>query len=532
MTALSRQLRNLHSISRMKAGSIFLNQGRLTFSDQSVELSNFKFTSGTSGSAGSIVLQSGTNTNVIAGQDISIAKSLNSAGASGNGTKLSGANLQVVTDGVLTLGDGSSGGLSKLSDTGVDMLTIRGGLTVKVADNVFFNLDGPKGKVSFTNDDPNVTTEVNGNIEISSGGRYQVRGQWDFNDDVKLSQISGGQPALIIGHDITQSSNYDTYVTFKGQIINGTDNNGYSGIAASAAKNASTVVDLTQATLRSNADMAGMIGIGASKGAVIKINGNQFSNILNSAKGNGTIEGAEGFALSASTTSGASGVIEVTTPVTGDYNFTEFQNKPADGAGSNYENKMTFESGGILSINGDLGLYTGDKNDDSVSGAALNIGAGTIKANQISLTNYYVTDKKGTYEAVTLESGTLEVSQGLTVKLSDTLNVGAAAGDVASIVLESDTLTGTGTLAVEKDVNLNGEGSIKVVQGAWSTTANIYAKGTGGLVLANANVNADDLAEGTYAASFEKALVLQSPQVQALRPPSTLCSWLMTQSLI
>ena len=486
-----------------KAGSIFLNQGRLTFSDQSVELSNFKFTSGTSGSAGSIVLQSGTNTNVIAGQDISIAKSLNSAGASGNGTKLSGANLQVVTDGVLTLGDGSSGGLSKLSDTGVDMLTIRGGLTVKVADNGFFTLDGPKGKVSFTNADPNVTTEVNGNIEISSGGNYQVRGQWDFNDDVKLSQIKDGPAALIIGHEITKKSNYNTYVTFKGQIINGTQNGGYSGILGSAASNASTVVDLTQATLRSEADLAGMISISASDGAKIKIDGNQFSQILNSAKGNGTIDGAEGFALGASSTNGVAGVIEVTTPVTGEYNFSEFQSKPADDNGSNYENKMTFNNGGILDINGDLGLYTGNKDKGSDPGASLDIGAGTIKANQISLTNYHVTDDKtNTYEAVTLKSGTLAVSQGLTVNRSDTLNVGSAAGDVAGIVLESDTLTGTGTLAVSKDVNLNGSGSIEVKQGAWSTEANIYAKGTGGLVLANANVNADDLAENTYAASF------------------------------
>ena len=99
---------------------------------------------------------------------------------------------------------------------------------------------------------------------------------------------------------------------------------------------------------------------------------------------------------------------------------------------------MTFDNGGILDINGDLGLYTGNKNDDSVSGAALNIGEGTIKANQISLTNYHVTDDDPkTYEAVTLKSGTLAVSQGLTVKLSDTLNVGSGSADVASIVLEA-----------------------------------------------------------------------------------------------
>ena len=485
------------------AGSVVLKDGRLTFSDQTqVELSNFGFVSGdgTSGSAGAIVL---SGSNVIGGNDISIAHKLTQDGKA-NGTAVTGVNLHVSPNGILTLGDGTATGLTQLSGSGVTQLTIRDGLNVNVANNGFFKVDLGSEKVQFTNSDTTWTSQVNGNLEFTAPRTF-IKGKWDFNDDVKLSQITGGQPALIIGHDITQSANYDTSVTFKGQIINGTQIGGYSGITASAASNAETVVDLTQATLRSDTDQAGMIGIGASKGAVIKINGNQFSQILNSAKGNGTVEGAEGFALSASTTNGKAGVIEVTTPVTGEYDFSEFQSKPADGNGSNYENKMTFDNGGILDINGDLGLYTGNKNDDSVSGAALNIGEGTIKANQISLTNYHVTDeKKGTHEAVTLQSGTLEVSQGLTVKLSDTLNVGSGSTDVASIVLESDTLTGTGTLAVSKDVNLNGAGSIKVVQGAWSTTANIYTKESGSLVLENTTegYDADELAANTYGASF------------------------------
>ena len=485
------------------AGSVVLKDGRLTFSDQTqVELSNFGFVSGdgTSGSAGAIVL---SGSNVIGGNDISIAHKLTQDGKA-NGTAVTGVTLHVSPNGILTLGDGTATGLTQLSGSGVTQLTIRDGLNVNVANNGFFKVDLGSEKVQFTNSDTTWTSQVNGNLEFTAPRTF-IKGKWDFNDDVKLSQITGGQPALIIGHDITQSANYDTSVTFKGQIINGTQNGGYSGITASAASNAETVVDLTQATLRSDTDQAGMIGIGASKGAVIKINGNQFSQILNSAKGNGTVEGAEGFALGASTTSGSAGVIEVTTPVTGEYDFSEFQSKPADGNGSNYENKMTFDNGGILDINGDLGLYTGNKEDGKADGTPLNIGVGTIKANQISLTNYQVTDeKKGTYEAVTLKSGTLAVSQGLTVKLSDTLNVGSGSTDVASIVLESDTLTGTGTLAVEKDVNLNGEGSIKVVQGAWSTTANIYTKDSGSLVLENTTegYDAEELADNTYGASF------------------------------
>ena len=482
------------------AGSVVLKDGRLTFSDQTqVELSNFFFASGdgTSGSANTIVV-SGSGS-VIGGHDISIAKALKKA----KDTDSDITGLHVTTD-LLTLGDGTDTGLTALSDSKVTKLTIRDGLNVNVKNNGFFKIDLASEKVQFTNSDTTSISQVNGKLEFTAP-RTMIKGQWNFNDDIKFSQVSGGQPAIIFGHDITQSSNYDTYVTLKGKIINGTSNDGYSGFVSSAAKNASTLVDLTQATLRSDADQAGMINIGASKGAVVKINGNQFSQILNSEKGNGSVEGAEGFALGASSTNGVAGVIEVTTPVTGEYNFSEFQSKPADGNGSNYENKMTFDNGGILDINGDLGLYTGDKNNAETAGQALDIGEGTIKANQISLTNYHVTDDDPkTYEAVTLKSGTLAVSQGLTVKLSDTLNVGSGSADVASIVLESDTLTGTGTLAVEKDVNLNGSGSIKVVQGAWSTTANIYTKDNAKLVLQNTTegYDADELAENAYGASF------------------------------
>ena len=482
------------------AGSVVLKDGRLTFSDQTqVELSNFFFASGdgTSGSANTIVV-SGSGS-VIGGHDISIAKALKKA----KDTDSDITGLHVTTD-LLTLGDGTDTGLTALSDSKVTKLTIRDGLNVNVKNNGFFKIDLASEKVQFTNSDTTSISQVNGKLEFTAP-RTMIKGQWNFNDDIKFSQVSGGQPAIIFGHDITQSSNYDTYVTLEGKIINGTSNGGYSGFVSSAAKNASTVVDLTKATLRSDADQAGMINIGASKGAVVKINGNQFSQILNSVKGNTTVEGAEGFALGASTTSGSAGVIEVTTPVTGEYDFSEFQSKPADGNGSNYENKMTFDNGGILDINGDLGLYTGDKNNAETAGQALDIGEGTIKAKQISLTNYHVTDSKNnTYEAVTLKSGTLAVSQGLTVKFSDTLNVGSGSTDVASIVLESDTLTGTGTLAVEKDVNLNGEGSIKVVQGAWSTTANIYTKDNAKLVLQNTTegYDAEELAANTYGASF------------------------------
>ena len=493
------------------AGSVVLKDGRLTFSDQTqVELSNFGFVSGdgTSGSAGAIVL---SGSNVIGGNDISIAHKLTENGKA-DGTALSGVTLHVSPDGILTLGDGTDTGLTQLSGSGVTKLTIRDGLNVNVKNNGFFTFDGAVEGVSFINSDPNWTAEVNGNIEFTSSQRTPIKGQWVFNDDVKLTNTSDANNTLNIGPwngngtpANADKITYDTDVVFKGQIINNSANGGYVGILAqtNGIEGVETTVDFTQATLSSpNADSAGLLSLQAYDDAVMKFNGNQFSQILSSSKTNGSGDDADGFSLLA----GRGGTIEITSPVTGEYDFAKFHAKQSGQTdGKYYEQQVTFDGAGVLDINGDLGLYTGNKNDDSVSGAALNIGEGTIKANQISLTNYHVTDDDPkTYEAVTLKSGTLAVSQGLTVKLSDTLNVGSGSTDVASIVLESDTLTGTGTLAVSKDVNLNGAGSIKVVQGAWSTTANIYTKDSGSLVLENTTegYDADELAANTYGASF------------------------------
>ena len=491
------------------AGSVVLKAGRLTFSDQSVELSDFAFKSGdgTSGAAGVIVL---SGSNVIGGNDISIAHKLTQDGKV-NGAPVSGVTLHVSPEGIVTLGDGTDTGLTELSGSGITKLTIRDGLNVNVANNGFFVMNGDAESISFVNSDPNWTSEVNGNLEFTSSQRTPIKGQWVFNDDVKLTGTSTAVNTLIIGPwnggtDAAKADKitYDTHVAFEGQIINGAANsNYYTAILAqtNGLDGVETTVDFTQATLSSpNGDNSGLLSLQASDNAVMKFNGNQFSQILSTSKSNGVAEAGDGFGLSAN----RGGTIEVTTPVTGEYDFAKFHAKQSGQTdGSYYEQQVTFDGAGILSINGDLGLYTGDKENAETAGQALDIGSGTIKAKQISLTNYHITDDKtNTYEAVTLKSGTLAVSQGLTVNRSDTLNVGAAAGDVAGIVLESDTLTGTGTLAVSKDVNLNGSGSIDVVQGAWSTEANIYAKGTGGLVLANSKVNADDLAENTYAASF------------------------------
>ena len=478
-----------------KAGSLILSGGRLTLSDtEQVELTDFRFVSGdgSSGTAGAIVV-SGAN-RVINGNNVSVAYKLNSSGGSG-GTDLgstSGSIYLSVSD--LTLGNGQNGGLTQLSGSGLGQIKATNSLTVKVENDGFFKFDGAPESVSLTNSDTSWTSEVNGNIEIATT-RAPVLGKWVFNDDVKFSYTANEPaPGLIVGHYTTSTAAYDTEVAFEGKVINNLGNNRFNSILAQNNAGTKTTVDLTKATFESTA-AAGMLALNANGSkSTIQVNGNQFAEILNGS-------GANGFAFITDN----AGTIEVVSPTTGDFSFDKFLSKAQQGQDAPDLNKFNFRSGGTLSVNGDLGLYTGDKNNAETAGAPLNIGEGTIEANQITLTNYHITDSKNkTYEAVTLQSGTLAVSQGLTVRNSDTLNVGSGASDVASIVLSADSVSGTGTLSVAKDINLNGNGAIKVEQGAWSTTANIYAKGSSGLVLSNDAVNNGtlELVDGSYAAAF------------------------------
>ena len=490
-------------ISKDKAGSLILSGGRLTLSaTEQVELTDFRFVSGdgTSGTAGAIVVSG--ERRVINGNDVSVAYKLTNSGG-GSGTALeTGASIYLsVSD--LTLGNGQTGGLTQLSGSGLGQIKATNSLTVKVANDGFFTMDGDDSKISLQNSDANRTGQVNGNIDFSKSTNTMVWGNWDFNDDVKLSYVSGQALAANITIGRYDGDAYDSNVTFKGEVINNTVNDSPAKITAqtNGKPGVETTVDFTKATFKStNGDNAGLLTLLANKGATIKITGTQFDQILTESATDGSGD-TDGFSLAVA----AGGVIDVSNVNTNNYSFDEFKVKGSEIKGEFFENRMIFESEGTLRLHGDIGLYTGDPNKAETAGAALNIGQGTIEANQITLTNYHITDSKNkTYEAVTLQSGTLAVSQGLTVRNSDTLNVGSGASDVASIVLSADSVSGTGTLSVAKDINLNGKGAIKVEQGAWSTTANIYAKGSNGLVLSNEAVNNGtlELVDGSYAASF------------------------------
>ena len=472
--------------SKDVAGSVILKAGRMTFSDQDqVELSSFGFVSGdaTSGSANTIVL---SGSNVIAGHDISIAKALTASG-NGTGTALTGATLHVSTD-LLTLGDGTSTGLTQLSGAGVTKLTIRDGLTVNVADNGFFLFNGDKEAVNFTNSDTTTTSQVYGNLEFTTTTRVPIKGKWDFNGDIKFSPGGNDQGFLIGGNDL----GYDTYVTFKGDLINNIANGGFTSILikdyitadykAYARSNNHATLDLTQADLYSTG--VGLFTLSTSMNGEVKLTGGQLSEILNGQTTNG--QSTEGFSIGLAD----NGTATITTALTGEYDFSKFIAKPTSQEGSLYENKVVFEDdtnttevlGGILDINGDISLYTGkDATGAAAStGSALDIGSGVIKADTVTLTNYAV-DGDGNGVDTTFAAGTLEASEGFVLRRSDKLVLGAE-GKNATISLNAGAVNGGGNFSVNT-LDIKSGSDLEVQSGVWTSTCDINADAAGGALV-------------------------------------------------
>ena len=469
------------------AGGVVLTSGaRLEFSD-AADLYDFKFTKGSGAVASVIAVNDSGSQNVINGHDITISKAL----VGTNNSPVGDMNLHVSVDN-LTLGDGTDTGLTHLSGSGVKKLTVRDGLTVNVANNGYFTFDGATEALDLINSDTTTTSQVNGNIEFTSTDRTDISGLWDFNDNLKFSAGTSSN-ALAIGRNNKGSNTYDTYVTFKGELIN---NLGSANGATILVKDyivddwsADPVVyeysdhtatlDLTQATL-SETSNAGLISLQAGMNGTVKMTGAQLEDILTD---NRTV----GYALSAED----NGVIYVNSSITGEHNFSKFQDRPEGKDGALFANKVTFGEGsvtdglgGVLDINGDLSLYTGKDAAGTVlhTADALDIGTGTIKADTVYLTNYATkSDKDSSYLDTTFKSGTVEVSEGLVVRNSDKLILGDGT-DTANVVLNSESYTLGGGLSVNNLEITNGS-ALQVKTGVWSTDGDIYASGANAFVV-------------------------------------------------
>ena len=469
------------------AGGVVLTSGaRLEFSD-ATDLYDFKFTKGSGAVAGVIAVNDSGSQNVINGHDITISKAL----VGTNNAPVGDMNLHVSVDN-LTLGDGTDTGLKNLSGSGVKKLTIRDGLTVNVANNGYFTFDGATEALDFTNSDTTTTSQVNGNLEFTSTDRTDISGLWDFNDNLKFSAGSSSN-ALAIGRNNKGSKTYDTYVTFKGELINnlGAANGATilvkdyivenwkpatGSVVYKYSKHTATL-DLTQATL-SETSNAGLITLQAGMNGTVKMTGAQLEDILTDNKTVGYALGAED-----------NGVIYVNSSITGEHNFSKFQDRPDGKDGALFANKVTFGEGsvadgrgGILDINGDLSLYTGKNADGSAasSGSALDIGTGTIKADIITLTNY-AKDKNGKALDTTVAAGTLEVSEGLVVRNSEKLILGDGT-QIANVVLDSDSYSLGGSVSV-KNLDIKADSSLQVKTGTWSSEGDIYTTGANGFVV-------------------------------------------------
>ena len=467
------------------AGGVVLTSGaRLEFSD-AADLYDFKFTKGSGAVAGVIAVNDSGSQNVINGHDITISKAL----VGTNNAPVGDMNLHVSVDN-LTLGDGTDTGLTHLSGSGVKKLTVRDGLTVNVANNGYFTFDGATEALDLLNSDTTNTSQVNGNIEFTSTDRTDISGLWDFNDNLKFSAGSSSN-ALAIGRNNKGSNTYDTYVTFKGELIN---NLGAANGATILVKDYivddwddpvyqysdhTATLDLTQATL-SETSNAGLIFLQAGMNGTVKMTGAQLEDILTD---NRTV----GYALVAED----NGVIYVNSSITGEHDFSKFQDRPEGTSGALFANKVTFGEGsvadglgGVLDINGDLSLYTGKDAAGTVlhTADALNIGNGTIKADTVYLTNYATkSEKDATYLDTTFKSGTVEVSEGLVVRNSDKLILGDGS-ESANVVLNSESYTLGGGLSVN-NLEITSGSALEVKTGVWSTDGDIYANGDDAFVV-------------------------------------------------
>ena len=492
------------------AGGVVLTSGaRLEFSD-ATDLYDFKFTKGSGAVAGVIAINDSGSQNVINGHDLTISKAL----VGTNSQPVGDMNLHVSVDN-LTLGDGTDTGLTHLSGSGVKKLTIRDGLTVNVANNGYFTFDGDTEALDFINSDTTTTSQVNGNLEFTSTDRTDISGLWDFNDNLKFSAGSSSN-ALAIGRNNKGSNTYDTYVTFKGELIN---NLGAVNGATILVKDYivddwdapvyqysdhTATLDLTQATL-SETSNAGLIFLQAGMNGTVKMTGAQLEDILTD---NRTV----GYALGAED----NGVIYVNSSITGEHDFSKFQDRPEGTSGALFANKVTFGEGsvadglgGILDINGDLSLYTGKNADGTAasSGSALDIGTGTIKADIITLTNY-AKDKNGKALDTTIVAGTLEVSEGLVVRNSDRLILGDGTQS-ANVVLNSESYSLGGSVSAN-NLDIKSGSSLQVKTGTWSTEGDIYATSTNGFVVGYdySDAESDQAANDFIDAAKEQGLLV------------------------
>ena len=463
--------------SKDAAGGLMIESGGLVNFTDATELSDYRFVSGTKTTAGAIAVGAvgSKDTNTIKADTLSISKALM---GTDNRELTNDLKLQVI-GGDVTLGDGTTAGLNKLSSAHLNEFRVTKSLTLN-GHNGNFNVDDGLFMDGRNLGEGNVG-QINGNMTINDKGRFDFwGGDWQANGNIKVGNAEGGTgwAAIVGGANCTE----DTSLTLTGTLTNDKTGQSWGGILVTASGDGSSHLDIRQATLKSVNDSRAVFEFRVSQNGSMNMTGSQLEGILSGKTSKaGNVTDYNQYILTAE----SGGTIYVNSSITGEHDFGKFTVSKGTNTTGADTNKVFFGSGGgTLDINGDLSLYTGKDaaGNDLHSGDVLDIGEGTIKADTVYLTNYATkSDKDSTPLDTTFKSGTLEVSEGLVVRNSDRLVLGNGT-DTANVVLNSESYTLGGGLSVN-NLDITSGSTLKVKTGVWSTEGDIYASGANAFVV-------------------------------------------------
>ena len=524
--------------SKSVAGALYLiSGGHLHLSDTDfVDLTtNFNFTSGNNAVSGSITV-SGSTIGFLSADKLAVSDVLRSNVE--NKTALTSAiNLHIDAN-ELSLGNDNYSGstlLFRRADVH-DTLTVNGkDGTFKNGDDLHFNrdfyqqvpvdvnttLDTVNGFVengtgTIVGDDIELVNAASNGAANTSGSLAFDGGRWNTGVDIKITKgtlsvgsVAADQVGVASPAQYTNNGN-PTYVTLTGQLAlngaadgdakvtvtgnKGADATGDAKVTVTGNKGADATLDLQNADLVFTATKSGSITVSGDT----SVYPNQFTDeAAQEFYGNNATRGQIGWGKlllsdrdfhefltsdAADNTKfeiGNGGYVYVNGTLTGKYGFGQFV---SGSAGSANADEITFTGTGVLDINGPLNL----ENPSDAANSTISIGNGTIAADSIILNNLKMTgsgDNKRV-ETVTVETGTLEVRQGLETNTSNLTFGGGTSG--ANLVLVGE-LSDLGELTSGEVrtgdngvITLGASGSIAVLGGAWSTTADINVTGDAG----------------------------------------------------
>ena len=506
--------------SKSVAGALQLTSGgHLHLSDTDfVDLTTtFNFSSGTTPVTGTITL--GTNNiGIISADKLAVSDVLRTDATKAN-TAVSSALMVHLDANEMSLGNEEySGSTLGFRQAHVhDNLNVSGlNGTFKNADEIHLNRDfyqqvpvdvnttlatvngfEENGAGSITGADITLVENAASNLGASGGKLSFDGGRWNTAVDITVTKGTlsvGSQAATEDGSHITPqytNNGNPTYVTLTGQLaLNGDTSSDNAKVTVTGQKGADATLDLQNADLvfskSGSITVSGNTSVypnhftdkaaqefyanNATRGQIgwgkLLLSDRDFHEFLTHGAANNTK-----FEI------GNGGYVYVNGTLTGKYGFGQF----VSGVGQT-GNKIAFNNGGVLDINGPLNL----ENPATASDSKLSIGNGTIAADTIILNNLKMTgsgDNKRV-ETVTVETGTLEVRQGLETNTSNLTFGGGTSG--ANLVLVGE-LSDLGELTSGEVrtgdngvLTLAGSGSIAVKGGAWSTTADINVTGDAG----------------------------------------------------